>query len=156
MSQHKRWDLLHEPITADDKQSYPIISQWRHCLLTHDFFPFILNYPIKPTACSWGSSKTQMAQGRQERCEIPLKLYLLVSLLERFFRKMNHLYYHLYNVIMYYHYDIILYYHLYSLMLHFIIYNIWIVLFVYFFFSSNIFRSHCLPCLLERNPPDIN
>ncbi len=42
---HKRWDLLHEPITAEQNQSHPIISRWRHCLLSRDFLPFILNYP---------------------------------------------------------------------------------------------------------------
>ncbi len=41
---HKRWDLLHEPIIADHNQSSPIIPRWRHCLLSRDFPPFILNY----------------------------------------------------------------------------------------------------------------
>ncbi len=40
---HKRWDLLHEPIKAEHK-SY-LISRRRHCLLSRDFLPFILNYP---------------------------------------------------------------------------------------------------------------
>ncbi len=35
----------HEPIIAAQMQSFPIILRWRHCLLLHDFPPFILNYP---------------------------------------------------------------------------------------------------------------
>ncbi len=41
----QRQDSSHEPVTATYNQSYPIISQWRRCLLSHDFPPFILNYP---------------------------------------------------------------------------------------------------------------
>ncbi len=43
---HKRQDLSHEPITAKHNQSYPIILLWRHCLLSRDFPPLILNYPL--------------------------------------------------------------------------------------------------------------
>ncbi len=42
---HKRQDLLDEPITAEHYQSHPIHLRWRHCLLSRDFLPFILNYP---------------------------------------------------------------------------------------------------------------
>ncbi len=42
---HKRWDLSHEPITAEHNKSYPIITRWMHCLLSRDIPPFILSYP---------------------------------------------------------------------------------------------------------------
>ncbi len=67
VQEHKRWDLSHEPITAEHNQSYPIILRWRHFLLSHDFPPFIFNCPPpNPTAGFRGSVKTQWAQGRRE------------------------------------------------------------------------------------------
>ncbi len=59
-------NLLHEPITAEYNQSYPIIS------LSHDFHPFILKYPQKLTAHFRGSVKTQWAQGRRKTPAVTL------------------------------------------------------------------------------------
>ncbi len=62
--EHERWDLSHEPITADHNQSYPIISCWRHCLPSRDFPPFILNYPpLNPAQALGGLLKLNGLRG---------------------------------------------------------------------------------------------
>ncbi len=68
---HKRWDLLHEPITAEQNQSHRdggIASS--HVIFSHSFSIT----PTKLNARFRGSVKTQLAQRRRERHGLPLYL----------------------------------------------------------------------------------
>ncbi len=74
MHKHKRRDLLHEPITAEYNQSSPIISRWRHCLLSCDCLPFISPPPPPPPTNSMhalgGLLKLSGLRGSQRDAEI--------------------------------------------------------------------------------------
>ncbi len=77
VQEHKRWDLSHEPITAEHNQSY-------HITCPHSFS--IAPHQTPPQALG-GLLKLNGLRG-VERCGLLLKLYLLgVAVAQIYFRK---------------------------------------------------------------------
>ncbi len=125
MQEHKRWDLSHEPITAEHNQSY-------HITCPHSFS--IAPHQTPPQALG-GLLKLNGLRG-VERCGLLLKLYLLgVAVAQIYFRKrsaLNAFYVIFWN----------------NNKKKCFIFALWI------FFSSKFFRTQCLPCLLGGNTTD--
>ncbi len=103
--------------------------KWRHCFLSCDFPPFILNYPPpNPPHALGGLLKLNGLSGGKRGNFICWCRCWTVSLQKQV----------IYTPLIV------------------IFHNICIVLFLYNkFFSSNILRRHWLPCLLRGNAPDI-
>ncbi len=108
--------------------------KWRHCFLSCDFPPFILNYPPpNPPHALGGLLKLNGLRGGKRdadpRCNFICWCRCWTVSLQK------QVIYTPFNVIFH---------------------NICMVLFLYYkFFSSNILRRHRLPCLLRGNAPDI-
>ncbi len=64
-------------------QSHPIILRWRHCCLSHDFSPFILNYPpLNPPDALEGLLKLNGLRGGMTDADTPCNFFPLVYLLD--------------------------------------------------------------------------